>query len=294
MNEVRQFGAVSKGQPLLVPLADGRRLAYAEYGAETGRPLILLHGTPGGRLQASIMDAAARQAGIRIIAPDRPGMGYSDPMPDLSFVGYAGDIVQLLEHLDMRRAVIAGISGGGGFALACGHALPDVVSQVVLVAAAVPVPWRSQIGTLWQSRLLQILAIYFPRLAAALLHRAFRGDADEDALQRMSAKFPAADRRILQRADVRTLFLGGANRDMLRQGATAAIHEMALYGRSLGFDLRDLRVPVHLVHGDADRNVPLSVAQYAAAHIFGAELEVVPGAAHLFIIESPQFLLERV
>src|SRR4029079_13148344 len=63
-----------------VRLADGRRVAVAEWGQPGGRPVFLLHGMPGSRRMCP--DATATwEAGVRLIVPDRPGYGGSDPAP---------------------------------------------------------------------------------------------------------------------------------------------------------------------------------------------------------------------
>jgi pimeloyl-ACP methyl ester carboxylesterase len=61
-------------------LPDWRRLTYREYRAPQGRPVIYHHGTPSSRVkpEAFGLPAAAAVSGVRLIAPDRPGMGGSD------------------------------------------------------------------------------------------------------------------------------------------------------------------------------------------------------------------------
>ncbi|MGH8241077.1 MAG: alpha/beta fold hydrolase [Steroidobacteraceae bacterium] len=287
-------GSTAGDSSTSAPLQDGRRIAFAEYGVSNGRPLVVLHGTPGNRTQARALDAAARRASIRIIAPDRPGCGYSDPRADLTFASYADDVRQLLDHLGVSRTAVAGISGGGAFALACAQLLPNRVSKAILVCGMAPVPAKWRKGTPLQNRLLFWLAAHWPSLAATLMQRAYVGDPSSPALRRTISMMPAADRRVLEREDARELLFGEASRDSLRQGPAAAIRELALFARPLDFSLRDIAVPVCVIHGDADMNVPLGVAQYLVAQIPGATLNVIPGAGHLFLFESPELLLERV
>jgi pimeloyl-ACP methyl ester carboxylesterase len=66
--------AVPPRTVMTVVLADGRRMSWAA-------PLVMLHGTPGSRLQFQWMHGLGARAGIRVIAPERPGYGASDPMP---------------------------------------------------------------------------------------------------------------------------------------------------------------------------------------------------------------------
>jgi pimeloyl-ACP methyl ester carboxylesterase len=63
----------------MVKLPDGRRAQFWRGGASAGPVVFFLHGCPDSRLAASSGDAAARRAGVRIVAVNRPGYGRSDP-----------------------------------------------------------------------------------------------------------------------------------------------------------------------------------------------------------------------
>src|SRR5438128_11316789 len=61
-----------------VRTADGRVTGYYEYGDPAGRPVVALHGTPACGASFAWADEPARTRGIRLLAPDRPGVGESD------------------------------------------------------------------------------------------------------------------------------------------------------------------------------------------------------------------------
>src|SRR5512140_2489608 len=93
---------------LLLP--DGRNLSYAEYGDPQGRPLIGFHGMPGSRYFMSILDAPARQAGLRLVAPERPGYGGSSPWRG-GLLDYTRDVLALADALKFERFAVLGVSG---------------------------------------------------------------------------------------------------------------------------------------------------------------------------------------
>jgi pimeloyl-ACP methyl ester carboxylesterase len=106
---------------------DGRRLAYATYGDPDGRPVLVHHGSPGSRLVGQLLDGAARERGLRLVAPDRPGFGRSTHDPDRTIPDWPGDAAAVLDALGIERASVVGFSGGGPFALAVAAAYPDRV-----------------------------------------------------------------------------------------------------------------------------------------------------------------------
>src|SRR5581483_9655535 len=92
-------------------LADGRVLGYAEYGDPGGTPLVYLHGFPGSRIAGGVLDEAARAAGVRVLAPDRPGLGLSSPRPGRTLLDLADDVRELADALAIDRFAVVGESG---------------------------------------------------------------------------------------------------------------------------------------------------------------------------------------
>ncbi len=115
-------------------LADGRTLAFSEWGEIGGRPVVLLHGMPGSRLMCPDLDAT-EAGGVRLITIDRPGYGRSDPKIDRTLSEWVDDFVELADHLDLPPCPVVGWSSGGLYALACAYHLPDRVSMVGLAGS---------------------------------------------------------------------------------------------------------------------------------------------------------------
>jgi hypothetical protein len=82
-------------------LPDGRKLGYAQYGSPTGRPILYLHGLPGSRIEAACFDELGLKLGARIIAADRPGIGWSSPHPGRTLLDYPKDSEHLAGHLEL-------------------------------------------------------------------------------------------------------------------------------------------------------------------------------------------------
>jgi pimeloyl-ACP methyl ester carboxylesterase len=84
-----------------VTLPDGRKLGYAQYGLQTGRPVIVLHGLAGSRFDGAFFHELGQQLDARIIGVDRPGMGRSSPHPTRTLLDFAKDVEHLTDHLNL-------------------------------------------------------------------------------------------------------------------------------------------------------------------------------------------------
>jgi pimeloyl-ACP methyl ester carboxylesterase len=120
----------------VLTLPDNRRLAYAEFGKPDGHPVFHFHGSPSSRLEPLLLgDDVFSQLGLRIIAPDRPGMGQSDFQPDRGFSDWSDDVVFLADALGLDKFSILGISGGCGYVAACAAKVPERLHSAVIVLA---------------------------------------------------------------------------------------------------------------------------------------------------------------
>ncbi|HEY4377892.1 MAG TPA: alpha/beta hydrolase, partial [Acidimicrobiales bacterium] len=119
-------------------LRDGRRIGWVEVGDPYGRPVLHFHGTPGCAAEATPLMAVAVEAGVRLIAVDRPGLGHSDPHPGRTLRGWADDMVELADRLELDRPGVVGFSGGGPYALALGAVAPERFGPIAVVSGAGP------------------------------------------------------------------------------------------------------------------------------------------------------------
>ncbi|GBF99651.1 hypothetical protein Rsub_12588 [Raphidocelis subcapitata] len=121
----------------LVRLRSGRQLAYCVFGdAEAETAAVYYHGWPSSLQEAAVLNAPAAVAGVRLVAFDRPGVGGTSPVDELSFRAVADDVEQLMDALGMESAMQIGTSGGGPYAAATAALLgPRRAPAVVLIAS---------------------------------------------------------------------------------------------------------------------------------------------------------------
>lgn len=266
-------------------LACGRRVGFAEYGAPRGRPIFWFHGTPGGRGQiAPDARVVAREMGVRLISLERPGVGLSTRHLYENVTGWAHDVREIADCLELERFGVVGLSGGGPYVLACAHEMPDRVIAGAVLNGVAPTRGPEAIS----GGLVALATRYAPFLAAAreplartlwLLIRMSAPLSKQgiDAFARFS---PEADRRLFEVPGFKEMFTDDIVRGA-RRSMHAPIHDVILFTREWGFSMSDVVVPIRFWHGDADHIVPLSHGEHMASLIRDATLIVRPGENHL-------------
>lgn len=111
---------------------NGISLAYSDRG--NGLPLVLIHGFPLCRKMWRPQAEALAKTGCRVITPDLRGFGESGLSSDkVSMNDYADDIVALMNHLGIDKAVVGGMSMGGYVLLNLLERYPDRVAAPIFI-----------------------------------------------------------------------------------------------------------------------------------------------------------------
>src|SRR5205823_442469 len=93
-------------------------VAFEEYGDPNGEPVIFCHGWPSSRTMARLTDEPARDLGIRIISPDRPGISRSSLQLNRKLADWPRVIERVLDHVGISQFRALAISGGAPYAYA--------------------------------------------------------------------------------------------------------------------------------------------------------------------------------
>src|SRR5262245_20706032 len=266
----------------VIELPDKRYLAFAEFGDTHGVPVFTFHGTPGSRLQIAPTRNRPVTPGIRLIAPDRPGYGFSTFYAERRLVDWPNDVAALADHLGIDRFAVMGISGGGPHALVCAHALKSRLIGVACVSGVGPLGDPSaQEGMMFQNRLLTTLAQHATTLMRGLIKmqaNAMQRDPDRqfEALQK---RVPQADRDVLADPEFRAQMIDDF-RHFSATASLAAAQDFEIFAADWGFSLGDIAMPVHYWQGGVDRNVPARHAELMASRTPRAELHQYPDEGH--------------
>jgi pimeloyl-ACP methyl ester carboxylesterase len=264
-------------------LADGRSLAYAEYGVPGGKPVFYFHGSAGSRLEPAMLDGAdLEKAGVRLIACDRPGMGGSDFQPGRGFSHMPADVTALADSLGLVRFGVFGVSGGSGYVSACACLIPERLSAAVIASGAGHMDSPEARASLpFISRLTWGLAARSVRLTGLLLSLTKPPVQSDVAKIRRQLKrsMPPEEAVIFEKPGRLEAFIASAAESM-RPGMQGIAWDTHVCARGWDFRLEDIRFPVRLLHGEADRNVPVAIARKVAAAIPGCQATFYPGEGH--------------
>jgi pimeloyl-ACP methyl ester carboxylesterase len=274
-------------------LRDGRKLGYAEYGDPLGEPVFLCHGMPGSRLMQHPDPSIAIENNVRLIVPDRPGMGLSDFKPGRQLLDWPADVEELANHLGITGFVVAGISGGGPYAAACGFVMPDRVGCVGLISSVglINTP-GAMMGMLPSNRMGYSVGRWMPWFLWSMAFSLYYGDFRHhpEKLAKMQEGEPAADHIIFEKSGVRQVFINNFA-EAFRQGTVGLARDGWLLSRPWGFPLQGISVPVYLWQGEADVIVTPAMGKHMASQIPKCSARFYPGEGHLVFITHWQEIL---
>lgn len=263
--------------------ARGVRFHVTESGPEDGRPVIALHGWPQHHWVYRDL-LADPPPGLRIIAPDLPGYGWSGPAPHKwAKDDVAADVLALMDALGIDRALLVGHDWGGFVGYRMMLAAPERFDGYLVMNMAHP--WQSPrtvLPHLWR------FALYQPFVASIgvflqqrtkylekLVYRVAAPGLDRDVIRTYSERFrdPVCARAA---TDTYRTFL-------LREFPAAARHP----------ELRRITAPVRVLFGKHDTAVHASMASPETAQADDYTVEYVD-ASHFIIDERPDLVRAKL
>ena len=272
-------------QENLIELEDGAVIAFDEYGNANGVPVIFCHGWPSSRTMARLTDEPARDLGIRIISPDRPGISGSSLQPDRKLADWPRLVERIADHLGIRDFRILAISGGAPYAYATAAAMPKRVRAIAIVGGAPPLAEiQATNGLLPLYR--WMLALY--RLRPRLLRRLFYLARPILSLRPPVRLRPLILKILMLRpCDAESLRDAAAfeaifesQRRAWRGSAEGVLADAQIYAQPWGFAMEDIRVSVRLWHGKEDRAFSVQLAEEVAKRLPNCKARFIDDAGH--------------
>lgn len=241
------------------------RLAYDVVGA--GQTLVCLHGIGGNRRNWSRQLTALADV-CRVVAWDARGYGDSeDYAGGLAFTDFAADLLRLLDHLEVERAHLCGLSMGGRIVLDFYARHPQRVASLLLVDT-------------------------FPGFDASFTQEGRERFVRERRQPLLDGKLPADIAPAIARSLVSSSASAAVTQELIdsismlhKESYIKTIEAMTLYQPVA--DLAAIKVPVQIIVGAEDKLTPPAVSRKMAEDIPGARLLELANAGHLSNIEAP-------
>lgn len=242
---------------------DDIQLAYTDTGL--GRPVVLLHGYPFNRSLWNEQVAELSNS-YRVIVPDLRGMGESESSSNPATMNQmAQDVARLLDHLEIPRATVGGLSMGGYVTLTFYQQFPSRVRALVLADTRAQGDSEDNKQTRAQQAE-KALAEGMAGIADAMLPKLLTPDT--------VSKRPEIVKRV---------------RDMMLktkpQGAAAALHGMAQREDQTPM-LPGISVPTLILVGAEDAITPVADSEQLNQGIPGSRLVVLENAGHVSNLEQ--------
>jgi pimeloyl-ACP methyl ester carboxylesterase len=242
------------------------------YVAGTGPDLILIHGASGNLRDFTFSLIPRLTTRYRVTAFDRPGLGWSDPLPEnnTSPAAQAAHLRRAADQLGVTTPIVLGHSYGGAVSMAWALDNPDTAALVLVSAATMP--WD---GNIWYMH--NVMGNPLGGWTAVPLITAFAGNATAEA----------ATRDIFQPDTMPPGYLThiGAALTMRRNSLAANSAQVAgLKPFIIAMRARypALTLPIEAVHGDTDTIVPLRVHSGPLSVLLpNVSLTVLPNTGHM-------------
>lgn len=260
----------------------GGEIAVYEAGPPDGPPVVAVHGLGASKVSLLPLLAGLAAAGHRVLAPDLPGFGASDPADDARYTpeAFAEAVRATLEAGGIDRAVLVGNSLGGRVAVELALQTPERVAGLGLLCPAVAFEEYALVRPLLRA-LPTDRAIgwaRWPRLAP-MVDRALTGMFADPG------RVPV-DNLLAARQDFVRAMRHGAR----RRAVAATIRQLALERPEAFWSrLAGLAVPSLWVFGEADRLVHAGYADRVRAHVPNAEVQRWADCGHVPQFEHPQW-----
>ncbi len=261
-------------------LSDGRVLRYWNSGTP-GPVVLVFHGCPDTRRVAMTGAKAAYDAGIRLLAFNRPGYGSSTPFAS-THTSVARDAAELLDLWGIDSVAVLGMSVGGSYAAAFAATYPDRVTSLALVSAQANIVTDTG-GTVEEA--VERLRPEFMEWRAKVAP----DDEDDAALAaRFLTELPQDDAALLREFDDEFVALLAFESLVKPEGY---LRDAALLSREWDFDASAVRCPTRLWVGELDENA-MTGARWWTERVPHAQVEMLPGMTHLaaLLTRWPQIL----
>lgn len=271
-------------------LSDGRTLGYAEYGNPEGFPVFYFHGGQESRLSSRFMDSTAKRLNIRLISPDRPGIGLSTFQENRQFLDWGHDVEQLADHLEIDKYSIFGLSGGAPHVLACLQHNSHRIENASIIAGATPYNYKGTLKGMWFP--VKLIHWFANMKRDKQLRKFLQNDYEslknhpDKRMKQFQKYLPKPDKKLMNNHPEYGLEFIDGSLESYTQGIDGVVQEWKLYVSDWQMDLKRMDYPVSLWYGVDDKMAPKHRGAYYEKQLPNATLKLIENEAHFSLIRN--------
>lgn len=245
-------------------------LAFESWGDPDGQPVVHFHGTPGSRLERYPDEELCITLGIRFLTFDRPGYGDMPPGAGWSLAACAQAVAAAIDAMGEDRVRLHAFSAGTPYMLATAALLGARATSAAILGGLGPVDRPGALVGMPPATVEEFIAAReAPDRLPELLSRAKPPPAmPPEELEAIAATSEMLDMMLAN------------HEEMTRQGHAGVLCDHLAFAGDWGFTFEEVRLPVHLWHGESDPLVPIHHSEFVAARLPRATLHRCPNEGH--------------
>ncbi|CAG8621659.1 5249_t:CDS:2 [Funneliformis mosseae] len=271
-----------------VRLSSGRVVSFSEVGDRNGYPVFVFLGMGCVRYFIAFFDDLATSYNLRLICPDRPGIGLSDDVKaeEQQVLKWPDVIEELCDIMEIPKFFIMAHSAGAPYALACAMKIPQrlqgtiyLVSPWVSTTVANNFKWLQYVPTpimkLTNSAGISLQQMIHGRQPYSIKPQSHRNSGALATPMSTVEKKQQLGLAILKASFAENL--AGANNDLLMCFERK---------RTFGFSYTDVNHPVHVFHGTKDDRIPTSAVKWMEGNMPNCKLTMIEGGKHSLFLRA--------
>lgn len=273
-------------------LSNNKQLAWNEYGVPDGEPVFYFHGAIGSRREAKAADKIANNLGIRLIAPERPGYGDSDPQDNFKLLDWPSLVLQLANKLNINQFSIIGFSVGSNYALACAHSIPERLSKLTLVGGLAP--YQTEVMQKHISpdfKPLYDLSLYDED--AALQQMSEMAASPEGLFNIIHSTLSLCDKTLFEQDHIRTHYKRSIYL-AIKNSVFGCANDIYNLTRPWQFDLAEINLPVNIWHGRNDKLIGYAIGEYLSTKLTNSSFYSQDDSGHYFLFDKWHDILKSI
>lgn len=275
--------------------ASGHSIAWEEHGDLTGIPVLYFHPLEGALL-TPVVERAAFENGLRIIAPWRPYYGQTsgEDRGIKSAKNFPERVAKLLDHLGIDRCLAFASQAGGPFLMAMAKGQPSRITSAVCVGSFLPVSTSDDFGHLPKKQRLQMrLARIAPSFARIYQKAMVASMRTGDFYRFVEEYFQDCPQELITvgRPDLVAMFRNSATY-AISLGFEGTTDTMLNWSADWSVLCRDLTVPVHVLAGELDRTTVPEFVDLCAKKYGFEHLQFISGAGSFLLHEEPDLVMK--